>query len=115
MIRTIKADGTEIGLYVSEERVSQTAKWSPGTGNPPLVITRAIEIALEWAEQEYSRYDSVEINEISLREYGCSTVEGHWVYIFDFRPVIDGNSLLGGANWAAVLMDGSVIGPTEKP
>ena len=115
LLSTTMDDGTEIGLFVTDQQVEQTQKWSPQNGAPPLPLTEAIEIAIEWAEKEYSRYDSVKIHSIDLQEIGCSGTKGHWSYIFSFRPVIDGNALWGPGNLAAVLMDGTVIRPTEKP
>ena len=115
LLSTTKDDGTEIGIYISDQQLEPTPEWSPGSGEPPLGVTEAIEIAIQWAEKEYARYDSVEIHGIDLQEVGCSRAKNHWYYMFHFRPVIDGNRLWGSGNFAAVLMDGTVIGPKEKP
>jgi hypothetical protein len=113
VVTTQRDDGTKIGLVVPNGRLKDAPVWKPEDGEPPLSITAARDAVLKWAKDEYSRYDSVEISEISLKRSGyCSSGE-YWFYVFDLRPVIDGNTLWGGGNWAAVLMDETVIGTTE--
>ena len=108
-----KDDGTRVGLVVPSESLKKAPKWIPDNGEPPLSISEARTTVLEWAADKFTRYDSVEISEISLRKSGACSGGEYWFYIFDLRPVIEGNSLWGSGNWAAVLMDGTVIGTTE--
>ncbi len=111
LLTTTKEDGTRIGVVVSDEQMKKTPKWSPGKGEPPLPLTQAIAIATKWAKGKYTRYDSVKVWNIDLQERGCGNLKGRWYYIVHFKPVIDGNAVFGGGNFAAVLMDGTVIGP----
>ncbi|NNG02516.1 MAG: hypothetical protein HKM95_00240 [Inquilinus sp.] len=116
VLSTTREDGTSIGLVISGEQMAETPVWLPEEGEPPLPLSHAARIALEWAEGVYTRYDSVHIHSINLRSYGCWSSRGpdlrsRWYYVFNFAPVIDGNSVFGGGNFAAVLMDGTVIGP----
>ena len=113
---TAKGDGSAVGLVLSSSQMADTPAWSPTEGEPPLSISEASRIAIEWAEAEYTRYDSVEIFSIDLNRYQCSSpdspnLRSRWYYNFSFSPVIDGNRLFGGGNFAAVLMDGTVVGP----
>ncbi len=113
VMTTTRDDGKTIRLMIAESQFAQAPKWKLGEGEPPVSISQVREAALAWAESEYSRYDSVEISSISLRESGgCSSNPRHWFYVVDFRPVIEGNRIWGSGNWAAVLLDGTVIGPT---
>ncbi|MEE8548937.1 MAG: hypothetical protein V3S74_05645 [Alphaproteobacteria bacterium] len=111
VMSTTKEDGTRIGLIIHNEQIEKTPKWSPGEGEPPLPLAQTIAIATKWAKGKYSRYDSVKVWSIDLKEFGCGSLKGHWYYIVHFKPVIDGNTLFGGGNFAAVLMDGTVIEP----
>jgi hypothetical protein len=104
--------GQTIELILDSAAIEKAPTWSPGAGNPPLPVSRAVEIANAWAKSRYARFDSVEIREISLKSLGCSSPKG-WYYVFDFVPVIDGNRAYGSGNWAAVLMDGTVVGATR--
>lgn len=113
LISTVKEDGTRIGILASEEQFSKSPTWTPGKGEPPLPISKAVEIAEKWAKNEYKRYDDVKIDSIRLTQFGCMSQKGYWYYTFDFSPVIEGNVLHGSGNFAAVLMDGTVIGPTK--
>lgn len=104
-------DGKKLSLFMSEEQFDPTLEWSPGQGEPPLSISKATKLALDWAKNKYSRFDSVGIWSIAMYRYSCFTSKEHWFYIFNFQPIIEGAKLFGGAHFAAVLMDGTVIGP----
>ncbi|MEO0953031.1 MAG: hypothetical protein AAFY44_17135 [Pseudomonadota bacterium] len=110
LIQTKKRDGTTIGLFVAQAQFDAAPKWEPTDGEPPLSISAAHELVLAWAAESYGRYDDVSVREISLTSTFCFETR-HWFYRFDLVPEIDGNKLMGSGNWAAVLMDGTVIGP----
>lgn len=107
-------DGTRIALKVSEEEIRGAPKWKISDGDPPLSITQAYQAAMEWAKEKYKRYDSVKIWSLELKGYNCSTHRDRWLYVVEFQPIIDGNRLFGSGNWAAILMDGKVIGPVKE-
>lgn len=113
VLSTEKDDGTKVGLFISTSQIEATPEWNPEAGEPPLSISTAYRLVQDWGEQEYARYDSVEVEDLRLSPYGCSRVSDRWYYVIDLAPVIDGNKLWGSGNWAAVLMDGTVIGPRE--
>lgn len=113
VLSTRKDDGTQIGLFISQSQMERTRAWNPEQGEPPLSVSAAYRAVKEWGRQHYTRYDGVSVREFSLRKYGCSLVSDRWYYVFDLNPVIDGNELWSSGNWAAVLMDGTVIGPRE--
>lgn len=115
VIQTTKRDGTEIGLIIKPDAIRQTPQWNPADGSPPLSIAQAYRIALDWAQREYARYDSVSVGQISLVKWQHWRASNRWYYRFDLVPMMEGNSLHGSGNWAAVLMDGTVIGPTVLP
>jgi hypothetical protein len=103
-------DGTELGLFLSKE-IASTASWVPQGDEPPLSLGSAMTTALAWGKQTYTRFDSVEIESISLQRYGCSELHDKWYYIVNFRPYIDGAAIYSSGHFAAVLMNGQVIAP----
>jgi hypothetical protein len=105
--------GRRIELVLDGAAVAKTPTWTPTKGEPPLSVSKAAAVALAWAKVRYKRYDSVEITELSLKEFSCSSVSDRWYYQVEFAPIMDGNRLFGSGNWAAVLMDGTVVGPIE--
>ena len=113
VMSTRKDDGTQIGLFISQAQIDRTQAWKPELEEPPLSVSAAYRAAIDWGRQHYTRYDGVNVRELSLNKYNCSLVSDRWYYVFDLNPVIDGNELWSGGNWAAVLMDGTVIGPRE--
>jgi hypothetical protein len=112
---TTDQQGRKVELVLSSAAVEKGPSWSPGESEPPLSISKASRIALEWAKRKYSRYDTVEIREIVLVPYSCSIAQNRWYYRFEFTPVMDGNRMYGVDNFAAVLMDGSVVAPVRSP
>jgi hypothetical protein len=41
---TIGLDGTKIGILISEGQFAKAPSWSVGSGEPPLPISKAVEI-----------------------------------------------------------------------
>lgn len=113
VITTTKSDGTRVGLVITQDQVARSPIWSPASGEPPLSVSQAYRKAMDWAANAYARYDSVSAREISLSQFFCTAGKGRWYYRLELAPVFDGNPVWGGGHWAAVLMDGTVIGPTE--
>jgi hypothetical protein len=108
-------DGSRYVLSVPEDKLMTAPRWSPASpSEPPLSIKDALAIAMKWGKSKYVRYDSVRIDSITLRPtYGCSHSYDYWLYVVDFRPMIEGNTLSGMGNWAAILMNGEVYA-TQK-
>ena len=113
VLSTTKDDGTKVGIFISEEQIRGTPGWVPEASEPPLPVSQAAELVKQWAEERYSRFDGVDIGSISLNRFVCRGGKTHWYYIFHLRLKIDGNRLYGTGNFAAVLFDGTVIGPKE--
>jgi hypothetical protein len=106
-------NGKRIELVLDGAAVAKTQAWTPTSGEPPLSVSKAAAAALAWAKVRYERYDTVKITELSLKEFSCFSLLDRWYYHVEFSPIIDGNRLFGPGNWAAVLMDGTVVGPKE--
>jgi hypothetical protein len=111
VITTTKDDGTTIGIVITDEHLRKSPRWSIEAGEPPLSISKAVAAAKAWGKKTYTRYDDVRIQSISLDAIGCRSVRDKWYYLVHFSPIIDGNAVFGGGFFAAVLMDGTVIGP----
>ena len=110
VISTKKDDGTKRGLFITQQEIETAPKWSPNLGEPHLSISTIYTLVKEWAKTEYIRYEGIVVTQIALQPYRCSSVKDRWYYIVDFNPVFDGNQVYAGGHWAAVLMDGTIIG-----
>ncbi len=109
-------DGKTIRIHALDEQMERSPIWDmEKRGEPPLRLSRAVATARKWAEKKYKNFDEVRIGRISLHERRCGFARGRWFYIFDFDPVDDGKLLLGTGHFAAVLMDGTIIGPNDPP
>ena len=111
VLTTTKEDGRTIGIIISDEQRRKAPNWNIDSGEPPLSISKAVVAAKAWAKKTYTRYDDVQIQSISLSSFGCSSMKDKWYYTVSFTPIIDGNAVFSGGYFAAVLMDGTVVGP----
>ena len=103
-------DGVTTGIVISSAQFKQAPKWFPGEGDPPLSISRAIEIADQWGQAAYRNFDSVQIDSVGLDQYGCPGDTKYWYYLVRFRTIKDGTPFFGG-NFVAILFDGKLISP----
>lgn len=113
LVRTEKDDGSRVGLFISNEQFAATPVWHPRDGEPPVSLSDAYSLVTEWARTAYPKYDRAEVREIALQSQFCVHENRRWYYHFEFTLIFDGKYVAGTGNWAAVLMDGSVIGATE--
>ena len=111
VLTTTKEDGTTIGIVISDELRKRTPQWNIESGDPPLPLSKAVAAAKAWAKKTYTRYDDVKVECVTLNSYGCAIAKNQWYYLVHFSPIIEGNALFGGTYFAAVLMDGTVVGP----
>jgi hypothetical protein len=113
VMSTTREDGTKIGIVISDAQLAHAPAWSPDKGEPPLSIAQVAKLSLTWAKDNYKRFDSVQIHSIDLSEVGCTPGKHQWYYRVEFVPIIDGSRVYSGGHFVGVLMDGTVIGPTQ--
>jgi hypothetical protein len=111
VMSSVKDDGTTIGIVIDDGQRKRSPTWNVEAGEPPLPISKAVAAAKAWGKKTYTRYDDVRIQSVSLNSLGCTSEKDKWYYLISFSPIIDGNAVYGGGYFAAVLMDGTVIGP----
>jgi hypothetical protein len=107
-----KGDGTTLGLVATGDQFAKAPSWKPGNGEPPLSISRVVVVVTAWGKAQFKRYDSFEIRSISLNQSGCTPGQTYWYYLVTFTPVIAGKPAYGNGQFAGVLLDGTVVGPT---
>ena len=112
MMTMTKADGSKIGLFILPTQISNSPAWSPETGDPPLPVSKAVQLATEWAKKEHKRFDGVQVRGINLGAYGCPAPKDRWYYTVHFVPVVETIPLMVPGYFVSVLMDGTIIGPT---
>ena len=93
-------------------QISSSPPWTPEAGEPPLALSKAVQLATEWAKKEYKRFDGVQVRSINVTAYGCPAPKDRWYYTVHFAPIMDTIPLLVPGYFVAVLMDGTIIGPT---
>src|SRR5690348_865086 len=66
MMTMTKADGAKLGLFISFAQISGSPPWTPEAGEPPLPLSKALQLATEWAKKEYKRFDGVQVRSINV-------------------------------------------------
>ncbi|MCC8361690.1 hypothetical protein LK996_01145 [Lysobacter sp. A6] len=112
---TTGPDGKTTELRLDFDALARMPAWTPGNSDPPLSVAKASQLALAWGKHRYRRYDDVRIAEILLTSAGCRQTSPRWYYRVQFRPMMEGNGVLGYDQFVAVLMDGTIVEPTRKP
>jgi hypothetical protein len=112
VVTTQLDDGSKVGIVVKEAQFKKAPAWAPNKGEPPLSISTVVAAADKWAKTAYASYDSVRIHSVNLTEFGCNDDPRYWYYRVDFFPMKNGRPVFGG-DYIAVLLDGTVIGPTK--
>ena len=112
VVTTQLEDGSKVGILVKEAQFKKAPAWTPSKGEPPLAISKVVAAADQWMKTEFLAYDSVRIHSINLMEFGCNEDPKYWYYRVDFLPMKSGRPALGG-HFIAVLLDGTVIGPSK--
>ena len=112
MMTMTKGDGSKLALFIPPAQISNSPAWSPETSEPPLPVSKAVQLATEWAKKEHKRFDGVQVRGINLGTYGCPAPKDRWYYTIHFVPVMDTIPLMVPGYFVAVLMDGTILGPT---
>ncbi|WP_299599717.1 hypothetical protein [uncultured Microbulbifer sp.] len=111
LISTANADGKKVGIFAKSGDFEESLKWDINHGEPPLSISKAVGIVQAWSKNYYSKFDTVLVHSFNMQEFTCWGRTGHWLYVFQLIPVIDGNRLFSSSYMAAVTMSGKVLEP----
>ena len=95
---------------VTQARRDSQPAWEPGKQPIPLSIDKAIQVAQAWIKKQPWSENVQDINQITLEH--ASDPSGCWFYSIDFDCNDTQTSL--HPNWVMVLLDGSVVEPTQK-
>lgn len=107
-------EGVTYAVYLSESQLENMPSWNPAAGEPPLSLSEAYRLAMDWAGERYAKYDSFEIDAIALKPISCHPYRDRWYFKVEFEPRFDGNRVYGIGNYAVILLDGTVIGPKKS-
>jgi hypothetical protein len=113
VVSTVNAQGEKVGIVLTKNMIERTPSWSPTEGEPLVSVSRASLKLLEWLGRSYPEYDGYRINSISLKSYECTGYHDKWYYFFEFSFIKNESEMFGAANWAAILMDETVVGVTK--
>lgn len=104
-------------LCIKYEQLQRAPEWMPGLGEPPLSVSRAVEIALKLSRTKIfataianGAFDSIRVNTIEIVPTDCRDTTRHcYVFVVEIRPYLAGEYLRGDEQQVAVLMDGTTV------
>ena len=111
-VYSLTEDGIKHDLILDSAAVDRTPTWAPGSGEPPLSVSKAVATVTAWAKQRYPNADEVRVRSVKLESFQCSY--NHWYYRIDLLIVANGKGLSAAANFAGVLMDATIVEPLES-
>jgi len=104
--------GRKFAIFMTKEQVRRSPTWND-SGMPAMTWMRAADFLIKWAKEKYADYDEVKLYQIQIEGFPCSDLQQHRFYVFQLYLARKGTETLGGEHFAAVLLDGTVVGPTE--
>jgi hypothetical protein len=103
-------DGITNELILDAAAIEHSPTWVPGDEEPPLSASRVATSVVAWAKVRYPRADEIRVRSIDLESFQCNF--HHWYYRVNLSLVANGKSMAGIANFAGVMMDGTIVEPT---
>jgi hypothetical protein len=115
LLRTMRSDdGTELRVAITRQQAENVPSWDPEEKQVlPLSMEMAIGLARDSIRNRHSSISEFRVAAIEIDRLH-SAFQDRWYYIINFRPVIEGRSLIGGLYASFVLMDGTVVEPQVR-
>jgi hypothetical protein len=108
-------DGRNFDYVVTNDAMAKVPEWMPDKQDPPLKISRAIELAKQAAKGDHSDFTDLLLESIQMRPSSSADHQDRWFYIVGMYPFVGGKLSVHTEVTVVILMDGTVVKPTEKP
>jgi len=108
------ADGKNYAFIVPEATLAETPEWLPEKQDPPLAIPQAIAIANKAALTDHPKFEGLAPASVELRPASSVHSKNRWFYCIGFSPVLEGQIFWGNEITVVLLMDGTVVKPSER-
>lgn len=105
-------DGRTFAIFMTKEQVWKSPAWNDNAV-PAMTWMRASDFLIAWARKKYESYDEVKYYQIQIESFPCPELHQHRFYVFQLSLQKDGKVTRGGEHFGAVLLDGTVFGPTH--
>ena len=105
-------DGRTFAIFMTTAQVQRSPRWNDD-GQPAMTWMAATRYLGEWAREQYRGHDDVKYYQIGIKSFECPDLKDHRFYLFHLVVRNNGVETYGGQHFAAVLLDGTVVGPRE--
>jgi len=107
-------DGRMFEYTVTKAKFETLPAWVPEKAPPPLAISRALEIAEKTTRVEHPEFTDFMVSTISFQQVGSHSGQNRWFYTINMYPKANGEFSYDSQVTVVVLMDGTVVKPTER-
>jgi hypothetical protein len=104
-------NGITYELILDAAALEHSPTWVPGDKEPPLSAAKVVTLVTAWAKQRYPSANEIRVRSIDLESFQC-TFNHHWYYRVELMLIANGKSMTGIANFAGMMMDGTIVEPT---
>lgn len=96
---------SSVGYGIFESDLADTPSWNPETGEPPVALSQAVQIARSNLPRFVKEADKLAVGKVDLQRFA----DEKWVYEVLFNCGDAGDC--GPSFWVIVKMDGAVLEP----
>lgn len=96
---------SSVGYSIFESNLTDTPSWNPETGEPPVALSQAVQIARSNLSRFVHDSDKLAVGKVDLQRFA----DEKWVYEVLFNCGDAGDC--GPSFWIIVKMDGTVFEP----
>ena len=108
------ADGRHFDYTVKTTALSRVPEWFPERQDPPLSFPRAVEIATSAVKADHPEFHEFTLWTFRVQRIAAVEFQNRWFYVVEMYPMIEGKVLHQTDISVVVLMDGTVVKPTER-
>lgn len=105
-------DGRKFAIFMTRDQVKKSPLWDDNAF-PAMTWMSASDFLIKWARKKYKNYKEVKFYQVQIEGFPCPELNQHRFYLFQLYLAEEGKECYGGEHFGAVLLDGTVIGPTE--
>ena len=107
-------DGRHFEYVVKSDAMAKVPEWVPEKQDPPLKVPRAVEIAKKAVKSDHPEFGDLKLWTIQMQQSSSQDHPNRWFYILQMYPIVGGKLSIHTDVTVVVLMDGTVVKPTEK-
>ncbi len=110
----IDADNKSTYWFITQEALTNIPEWKVD-GPLPLPVEKAVAKAMEWIKKRNAKFTEWAVASISLGKIWDSDLKNRWYYSVSVNGTVDVDGIKANSYLSVIiLMDGTIVEPTDK-